>query len=529
MSQPFRDTSNRSAATTPVSKMMRGIGEMSLSKTPGSAGRSRALFATKTPTHGLNQSVLCGKKGALKRREVTPSRNQNFNGVGGADRYIPNRSSSHLELANYHLTQSILCPNSTFNTSSSAPSSPAKQDPEKQKFLKMMRVKSTSDLQAFPGDEEDRILIYKQNCAPAPPVGYMNSKVLYTACVQPSSSVKRTSRFIPTAPEKILDAPQLINDYYTELLDWSSLNVVSVALSKTLYLWNAETEDITVLLELPEENDFDLITTVKWSNEGKFLAVGFNDGTIKLFDPSRDNRPELRKLQVPRTSRVSSVSWKGHVISAGYKSGQIIHHDVRVKEHVIGIMEGHSQTVCGLDWSSDAKLLASGGGDNVVNVWDERKMNTRGEAPLYVLDDHTASVKAVRFCSFKRSVLASGGGQTDMTVKLWNMHTGELQKTISAGAQVTAIRFNDDYKEMIASLGNPLNELKIWKAPNYTEVASLAGHTDRILGLAMSPCGQKVMSASCDETLRTWDAFKVDKSTRRHQMIQKMPGMESLR
>jgi len=50
---------------------------------------------------------------------------------------------------------------------------------------------------------------------------------------------QKTLRHIPQFPEKILDAPDLVDDYYLNLLDWSSDNVVAVCLAQTVYLWNA--------------------------------------------------------------------------------------------------------------------------------------------------------------------------------------------------------------------------------------------------------------------------------------------------
>lgn len=52
---------------------------------------------------------------------------------------------------------------------------------------------------------------------------------IYTANGQKAPSRKQF-RQIPTAPERILDAPELVDDYYLNLLDWSSTNVVAVAL-----------------------------------------------------------------------------------------------------------------------------------------------------------------------------------------------------------------------------------------------------------------------------------------------------------
>lgn len=54
-----------------------------------------------------------------------------------------------------------------------------------------------------------------------------------------ASGNKKTNRHIPQVPERILDAPELVNDYYLNLLDWSSNNVLAVALGAHIYLWNA--------------------------------------------------------------------------------------------------------------------------------------------------------------------------------------------------------------------------------------------------------------------------------------------------
>ena len=50
---------------------------------------------------------------------------------------------------------------------------------------------------------------------------------------------EKTLRCIPQFPEKILDAPDLVDDYYLNLLDWSQSNILAVCLAQTVYLWNA--------------------------------------------------------------------------------------------------------------------------------------------------------------------------------------------------------------------------------------------------------------------------------------------------
>lgn len=71
------------------------------------------------------------------------------------------------------------------------------------------------------------------------------------------------------------------------------------------------------------------------------------------------------------TAWICQFDWKCHVSvhPSGSRSGQIHHHDVRVADHLINRLTGHSQEVCGLQWSPDGRHLASGGNDNLVCVW----------------------------------------------------------------------------------------------------------------------------------------------------------------
>lgn len=73
-------------------------------------------------------------------------------------------------------------------------------------------------------DGSARILAFKQK-APAPAEGFENHLAsLYTANNGPRP--KKTFRAVPQQPERILDAPDLVDDYYLNLLDWGSTNSV---------------------------------------------------------------------------------------------------------------------------------------------------------------------------------------------------------------------------------------------------------------------------------------------------------------
>lgn len=51
-------------------------------------------------------------------------------------------------------------------------------------------------------------------------------------------------RRIPTLPDRVLDAPGFVNDYYLNLLSWSCTNKVAIGLGSTAYVWDADTGDV---------------------------------------------------------------------------------------------------------------------------------------------------------------------------------------------------------------------------------------------------------------------------------------------
>jgi len=80
--------------------------------------------------------------------------------------------------------------------------------------------------------------------------------------VSDSKPVQKPKRKIQKVPFKILDAPELQDDFYLNLVDWSSLNVLAVGLARSVYVWSACTSEVGRLCELPQN---DLVTSVSWS------------------------------------------------------------------------------------------------------------------------------------------------------------------------------------------------------------------------------------------------------------------------
>lgn len=101
--------------------------------------------------------------------------------------------------------------------------------------------------------------------------------------------------------------------------------------------------------------------------------------------------------------------------------------------------QGHTSDVCGLRWSGSGNLLASGGNDNLVCVWEPP--SRRSSRHLHRFNEHTAAVRALAWCPFQSNVLASGGGTADRCIKLWNTQTGKCTSSTDSGSQVQPCSF----------------------------------------------------------------------------------------
>jgi cell division cycle 20-like protein 1 (cofactor of APC complex) len=107
----------------------------------------------------------------------------------------------------------------------------------------------------------------------------------------------------------------------------------------------------------------------------------------------------------------------------------------------------------------------------------------------------------------QHGLLVSGGGTADRTIRFRNTLTGTTLKTVDVGSQVCNLMFSKTLNEIVSTHGYSHNEINIWKYPQMEKMATLTGHTYRVLYLAMSPDGSTIVTGAGDETLRFWNIF----------------------
>lgn len=144
--------------------------------------------------------------------------------------------------------------------------------------------------------------------------------------------------------------------------------------------------------------------------------------------------------------------------------------------------------------SPDGKLLASGGDDKNIGLW---QIETR--AAMAIFTGHLQAIKSVAF-SPDGTTLASGSD--DRTVKLWNIN--ECQEICTFKGHSNAVKsvvFSPD--GTILASGSWDKTIKLWNLKGGLE-QTLTGHNLQVTAVAFSACGQFLASASCDRTVRLW-------------------------
>lgn len=307
------------------------------------------------------------------------------------------------------------------------------------------------------------------------------------------------SRKISSNPERVLDAPGFIDDFYLNLISWSCDNYLAIALDNSCYIWNASSGSVSMLTEC----EFG-ISSLRWSDDSSYLSIGKDDGSIEIWDI--DSSSKLRTMKTQGGIRIGAQCWSNHLVTAGSKSGEIYNNDVRIKNHITGVLNNHVGEVCGLEYRRDGLQFASGSNDNTICIWD-----SRSSIPQFTKTTHTAAVKALAWNPDINSLLATGGGSSDKQIHFWNTTTGARINTIDTGSQISSLHWGSSTsfgKEIVATGGYPNNCISVYSYDQKIKVAEIENaHDSRIISGQISPDGSILATVGGDENLKFYKVF----------------------
>lgn len=156
-------------------------------------------------------------------------------------------------------------------------------------------------------------------------------------------------------------------------------------------------------------------------------------------------------------------------------------------------LKGHGGPVMDIDVSRETGAVATASFDNSVGLWT-------GRTPRW-LEGHAAAVKVVRFVDENR--IASGGDDNDLL--LWDLEAGVPMRLKGHTAKVAGLAVSPG-GDLIASASWDAR-VGLWPlaggAPDF-----LNGHTAGVNAVAFSRDGARLYSGSVDGSIKLWDLEK---------------------
>jgi WD40 repeat protein len=280
-------------------------------------------------------------------------------------------------------------------------------------------------------------------------------------------------------------------DVYSVAFSPDGKTLASGAGDGTIKMWSmADGRELRTLSSNSEQ-----VYSVAFSPDGKALASGLGDHTIRLWDVNTGK--EIRTLS-GHDFEVRSVAFSpdGNVLASGAGTNIKLWKVNTGKE--IRTLSGHYGAVYSVAFSPDGKTLASGSNDNFVMMWD-----IESGKQIQSIHDHSFLVLSVAF-SPDGKLLASGSW--DRTIKLRDAVTGkEIRTPLGYYGRIYSVAFSPDGKT-IAS-GSDDNIIKLWDVESGTEIRTLVGHTGTVNSVAFSPDGRTLASGSEDRTVKLWNVM----------------------
>ncbi len=262
-------------------------------------------------------------------------------------------------------------------------------------------------------------------------------------------------------------------------------NVISIAFSNDGHTLAAGIRNSSKNIKLLDVDSGRLINTfdcassdvsaIAFSTNGFSLATGSSDGTVRLWHLPNGELVNANKICCPVNGITFAPNGKKFATCSGNSnhSGEVRFWNTS-NGRLMRSLIGHNRCILSLAFSPDGNMIASGGLDEVVNLW---RIN---DLKLLASMNTVCAVKSIAFSPNGQQLAIGGGKKSEGFIQLWSVPNGNLLRSeIVDSRTIKWVGYSPKGESLVSasedapsSTDNTRHPLAIWRVSDWKLVKS---------------------------------------------------------